>query len=76
MPSVITELPTGVQSVPADASVDYVIRLLKRDGGVFVKGLVPHQDVDKAYDECRERLENDMEWDGEFFPSQYTFFFF
>ncbi|KAF2726970.1 PhyH-domain-containing protein [Polyplosphaeria fusca] len=70
MQSALSELPAGVQKVPADAPVDYVIRLLKRDGGVFVSGLVSAGDVEKAYDECRERLDNDMEWDGNFFPKE------
>lgn len=58
-----------VQKVSADAPVEDIIYLLKRDGGVFVKGLVPEADVDKAFEECRARLESDVEWDGKFFPS-------
>jgi hypothetical protein len=69
MPTQQSKLPAGVQSVPADAPVEYVIQLLKRDGGVFVKGLVSDEDADKAYDECRERLDNDTVWEGKFFPS-------
>lgn len=72
MPGTITEYPQGVQRVSADTPVEQIIKLLKRDGGVFVRGLVATEDVDQAYDECRERLENDMEWDGEFFPSEST----
>lgn len=70
MPAPITELPPGVQNVPADAPLDYVLQLLKRDGGIFVKNLVSAEDVDKAYEDCRERLDNDMVWEGEFFPSR------
>jgi hypothetical protein len=69
MPSAVDQLPHGVQKVPADAPLDYIIRLLKRDGGVFIKGLISEEGVDKAYEECRERLDNDMEWEGTFFPS-------
>lgn len=58
-----------VQKVPADTPVQDIISLLKRDGGVFVKGLVPAADVDKAFEECRARLESDVEWNGQFFPS-------
>ena len=72
MADAIAELPAGVQTVAADAPLDYVVRLLKRDGGVFVKNFVSEEDVDKAYSECRERIDNDMEWEGDFFPSQYT----
>lgn len=58
-----------VQKVSADTPIEDIIYLLKRDGGVFVKGLVPVADVDKAFEECRARLESDVEWDGRFFPS-------
>ncbi|KAF9767544.1 hypothetical protein IL306_015273 [Fusarium sp. DS 682] len=44
-----------VQKVPADAPIKDIIALLKRDGGVFVKGLIPQDDVEKAYDECRDQ---------------------
>ncbi|KAI1038671.1 hypothetical protein LB505_011357 [Fusarium chuoi] len=59
-----------VQRVSADAPIQDIIALLKRDGGVFVKGLIPEADVDKAYDECRARLDSDVEWSGSFFPSK------
>ena len=72
MPGTVTELPPGVQSVAADAPLDYIIRLLKRDGGVFIKKFVFKEDVDKAYSECRDRINNDMEWEGDFFPSEYS----
>ncbi|KAF1949877.1 PhyH-domain-containing protein [Byssothecium circinans] len=65
-----TDLPQGVQTVSADAPAEYVIRLLKRDGGVFVKGLVSEADVDKAYDDCREKMDSDGEWEGNFFPKE------
>jgi hypothetical protein len=63
-----------VQIVSADTPVQDIIALLKRDGGVFIKGLIPESDVDKAYDECRERLDSDVEWSGNFFPSQFSSF--
>ncbi|OJD37539.1 phytanoyl-dioxygenase family protein [Diplodia corticola] len=59
-----------VQKVPATTPLDHVLYLLKRDGGVFIKGLIPTEDVDKAYDEVRETLDNDVEWDGNFFPKE------
>ncbi|KAM0226699.1 hypothetical protein ACHAP5_012337 [Fusarium lateritium] len=59
-----------VQKVSADTPVQDIIALLKRDGGVFIKGLIAECEVDKAYDECRERLDSDVEWSGNFFPSQ------
>ncbi|KAF4782476.1 phytanoyl-CoA dioxygenase [Colletotrichum scovillei] len=59
-----------VQKVSADTPLDDIIYLLKRDGGVFVRDLVPVADVDKAHEECRERLENDVEWNGSFFPKE------
>lgn len=59
-----------VQKVTLDTPVEDLYYLLKRDGGVFVKNFVPESDVDKAFSECRERLENDVEWSGSFFPSK------
>lgn len=61
---------TEVQKVTLDTPVEDVFYLLKRDGGVFIKNFVPESDVDKAFGECRERLENDVEWNGSFFPSK------
>ncbi|CAH0055999.1 unnamed protein product [Clonostachys solani] len=58
-----------VQRVSAETPVEDIIYLLKRDGGVFIRGLISVEDVDKAYDECRHRLENDVEWNGSFFPT-------
>lgn len=59
-----------VQKISAETPIEDIIYLLKRDGGVFVKGLVAVEDVDKSYEECRERLESDVEWNGSFFPSK------
>ena len=72
MPS-STTTPTyspGVQRVPVDAPLEDVIHLLKRDGGVFIKGLVSADDADQAYSECKWRLDADQQWDGSFFPGQ------
>ncbi|KAL7765695.1 hypothetical protein ACKLNR_003611 [Fusarium oxysporum f. sp. zingiberi] len=68
--SVLDRYGPEVQRVPADAPIEDIIALLKRDGGVFVKGLVSEADVDKAYDECRARLDSDVEWSGSFFPKE------
>ena len=51
--SIDAELPAGVQTVAADTPLDYVIRLLKRDGGVFIKNFISEEYADKAYSECR-----------------------
>lgn len=59
-----------VQKLSVETPIEDIIYLLKRDGGVFVKGLVAVEDVDQSYEECRERLENDVEWNGSFFPSK------
>lgn len=70
MPGATTTYGKGVQKVPADAPVEDVIALLKRDGGVFIKGLVSEADIDQAYDDCRARIDNDKVWEGKFFPSK------
>ncbi|KAF2141595.1 uncharacterized protein K452DRAFT_351176 [Aplosporella prunicola CBS 121167] len=59
-----------VQRVPADAPLDDILYLLKRDGGVFVEKLVARADVARAYEEVRERLDGDEAWEGEFFPKE------
>ncbi|KEY73034.1 hypothetical protein S7711_09891 [Stachybotrys chartarum IBT 7711] len=61
-----------VQRVDSDTPVDDIIFLLKRDGGVFIKGLISEADVDKAHDECRGQLDadGDVGWDGTFFPRE------
>ncbi|KDN66784.1 putative phytanoyl-CoA dioxygenase [Colletotrichum sublineola] len=69
MLSISTNYGPEVQRIPADSPMEDIIYLLKRDGGVFLKNLIPVADVEKAYEECRERLENDVEWNGSFFPS-------
>ncbi|KAM0355126.1 hypothetical protein ACHAPU_000986 [Fusarium lateritium] len=68
--SILDKYGLEVQRVPAHTPVDDIIALLKRDGGVFVESLIPENDVDKAYNECRERLESDIEWSGDFFPKE------
>ena len=63
------EYSSQVQQVLASTPVEDIFYLLKRDGGVFVKGLIDPSDVDQAYSEIKGRLENDVEWSGDFFPS-------
>lgn len=59
----------GVQYVSSDTPLDDIISLIKRDGGVVVKRLIPPELVDKAHEEIRGRLDEDKPWDGDFFPS-------
>ncbi|KAJ5080804.1 phytanoyl-CoA dioxygenase [Penicillium angulare] len=68
--SVRNKQPEGVEFVPNDAKLEDVLFILKRDGGVIVRGLIPEEDVDKANEEVRSRLEEDQPWDGEFFPRE------
>lgn len=70
MPAATKEYGPEVQKVPADTPLQDILYLLKRDGGVFIEGLISSEDIDKAYDEVRETLDNDVEWDGSFFPSE------
>ncbi|GKZ30983.1 hypothetical protein AbraIFM66950_010808, partial [Aspergillus brasiliensis] len=57
-----------VQKVSMDTPPEEIIYLLKRDGGVFIKGLISADDVDQAYKEAKPRLDADVEWNGSFFP--------
>ncbi|RAH59465.1 phytanoyl-CoA dioxygenase family protein [Aspergillus piperis CBS 112811] len=59
-----------VQKVSRDTPLEEIIYLLKRDGGVFIKGLISEEDVDQASQEAKPRLDADVEWNGSFFPAQ------
>lgn len=60
-----------IQYIPSDTPLEEILALIKRDGGVIIKGLIPADMVDKAHEEVRERLDNDQPWgEGEFFPSK------
>lgn len=60
-----------VQRVPNDTPLEEILYLLKRDGGVFIKNLIPEADVNQAYGECKERLDSDVEWNGSFCPGKH-----
>ncbi|KAL3470492.1 hypothetical protein BJX99DRAFT_251161 [Aspergillus californicus] len=60
----------GVQYVSADAPLDDIIYLLKRDGGLVVRGMVSQEDLDTTHNDIKDRLDKDEEWDGEFFPKE------
>ena len=72
MPGRTSDYGPEVQKVNADTPLDDIIYLLKRDGGVFVKALVAAGDVDQAYEEVKDRLDADVEWQGAFFPSEFA----
>ncbi|KAI9373907.1 phytanoyl-CoA dioxygenase [Aspergillus egyptiacus] len=60
----------GLQYLSTDTPIADIAYLLKRDGGVVIRGLVSSDDLDKTYDEIKDTLEQDLEWDGEFFPKE------
>ncbi|KAJ5682154.1 phytanoyl-CoA dioxygenase [Penicillium macrosclerotiorum] len=64
------ESKQGVQCVSNDIDFKEIISILKRDGGIIVKGLIREEDIDKANEEVKTRLEQDQPWDGEFFPME------
>ncbi|PYI33368.1 hypothetical protein BP00DRAFT_366947 [Aspergillus indologenus CBS 114.80] len=59
-----------VQKVSKDTPLEEIVYLLKRDGGIFIKNLIPESDVDQAHEEVKSRLDEDVEWNGSFFPAQ------
>ncbi|KAJ0420980.1 phytanoyl-CoA dioxygenase [Aspergillus carlsbadensis] len=61
---------SGLQYLPRDALLDDIIHLLKRDGAVAIRGLVSDTDLDQTYDEIKDRMNADREWEGEFFPKE------
>lgn len=70
MASLADKYGPEVQKVPADTPIEDILYLLKRDGGIFIKSLVSDADLDETYSECRHRLDADVAWDGNFFPSK------
>ncbi|KAJ5871665.1 phytanoyl-CoA dioxygenase family protein [Penicillium soppii] len=60
----------GLQYVPSNAPIEDILFLMKRDGGIVVKGLVSTEDIDKAHADVREALDGDAEWNGDFFPKE------
>jgi hypothetical protein len=64
---------SGLQYLPADTPIDDITYLLKRDGGVVLRSLISDEELDKTYDEIKDRIDQDLEWDGEFFPSMPLF---
>ncbi|KAL2796592.1 hypothetical protein BJX66DRAFT_335832 [Aspergillus keveii] len=61
---------TGLHYLTPDAPLDDIIHLLKRDGAVGVRGLVSVTDLDQTYDEIKDRMNTDREWEEEFFPKE------
>lgn len=70
MPAFRKEYGPEIQHVPNDTPLEDIILLLKRDGAVFINKLIPLEDVDQACEDAQERIENDLDWDGAFFPSR------
>lgn len=68
-----TEYSLGLQYIPNDTPLEDIVYLMKRDGAVVVRNLIPTEDLDKTYDEVKDRINQDLEWDGAFFPSESAF---
>ncbi|KAL4878777.1 phytanoyl-CoA dioxygenase [Aspergillus karnatakaensis] len=60
----------GLQYVPASSNIEDITYLLKRDGGVVLRNFVSQQDLDQTYAEIKDKLDQDVEWEGEFFPKE------
>lgn len=68
MPGPVKEYGPEVQYVTTDHSLDDIFYLLKRDGAVFVRNFVSIEDVDQAYADVKDRLDEAPEWNGTFYP--------
>ncbi|KAL4987931.1 hypothetical protein BDW68DRAFT_197126 [Aspergillus falconensis] len=62
--------PPGLQYLPSNAPLDDVLHLLKRDGAVVIRKLISNGDLGQTYEEIKDTLDADQEWDGEFFPRE------
>lgn len=47
------EYENGIQFLSADTPLDDMIYLMKRDGSIIVKNLVPIEDIDQANKDVR-----------------------
>ncbi|KAL3480189.1 phytanoyl-CoA dioxygenase [Aspergillus californicus] len=65
-----TRYNPGLQYLSPDAPIDDISYLLKRDGGVVLRNLIANTDLDKSYAEIKDKIDQDVEWDGEFFPKE------
>lgn len=70
MPGISRQYSDQIQYLGNDTPIDDILYLLKRDGAVFIRNMVSDEDVDTAYDDVKQRLETDLEWEGNFFPSK------
>lgn len=62
------EYSLGLQYVSNDTPLEDIVSLMKRDGAVVVRNLIPTEVLDKTYDEVKDRINEDLEWEGAFFP--------
>ncbi|KAL4789286.1 phytanoyl-CoA dioxygenase [Aspergillus venezuelensis] len=60
----------GLQYVSTDTPLEDIYRLIKRDGAVGIRNLVPSDVLDQTYEEIKERIINDEPWEGSFFPRE------
>ncbi|KAL4932874.1 phytanoyl-CoA dioxygenase family protein [Aspergillus undulatus] len=67
---VLDKYDAGLEYLSAEAPLDDIIYLIKCDGGVVLRSLISHEELDKTYDEIKDRMDKDTEWDGEFFPTR------
>lgn len=70
MPGFLKQYGPEVQHVSNDTPLEDICQLLKRDGVVIIKKLIPLEEVEKAHEEIEERLQKDVVWEGTFFPSK------
>lgn len=63
-PSTVYSL--GLQYVSNDTPLKDIVSLMKRDGAVVVRNLTSTEALDKTYDEVKDRIDQDLEWDGLF----------
>ena len=67
--SLLKKYSLGLQYVSSDTPLEDILYLMKRNGAVVVRSLISTESLDRTYVEVKDRINQDLEWDGAFFPS-------
>ncbi|KAL4928916.1 phytanoyl-CoA dioxygenase family protein [Aspergillus undulatus] len=64
------EYGPGLQYVSTDTPLEDIYYLIKRDGGVAIRNLITPEILDETYEDIKDRINDDAEWEGAFFPKE------
>ncbi|KAL5336899.1 hypothetical protein BJX70DRAFT_400239 [Aspergillus crustosus] len=61
-----------LQYATSDTPLAEIVKILERDGAVIVRNLISYEDLVTVYDDIKDVLDADPEWEGDFFASMAT----